>query len=79
VTTTLLYFGVIPTIFIHALLLLVLISIGARSHSRPGVGVLLAVLAVALASGVGIVVNELLAGGCLFAMSAYQTCPPYVP
>lgn len=78
-TTTLRLLGVIPVIFVHALLLLVLISIGARFHTRRGVGVLLAVSAVAIASAVGIVLNQLLTGGCLFAMSAYQMCPAYVP
>jgi hypothetical protein len=77
--STLLAFGGGPVITIHALLLLVLISIGATYHSRKGIGVLLAVSAVALASGVGIVVNQLLTEGCLFAMSVDQLCPPYVP
>jgi hypothetical protein len=79
VTTTLLYLGVIPIVFVHALLLLVLILIGAMSHTRRAIGVLLAVSAVAVASIVGIVLNQLLTEGCLFAMSAYQMCPAYVP
>ena len=71
--------GGIPVIVVHALLLLVLVLIGATYHSRRWVGILLAVCAVALGSGIGIALSQLLWGGCLFAMSAEQTCPAYVP
>ena len=78
-TSTLVSLGAIPVIFIHGVLLLLLIWIGVTFHRRMGVGVLLAFGAVALASGVGIAVNQALTAGCLFAMSAEQMCPVYVP
>ena len=78
-SSTLLLLGVIPVIVVHALLLIVLVSIGVRYHRPRSGGVLLALCSVAIASGVGIAVNELLTAGCLFAMSAQQTCPAFVP
>lgn len=77
--STMMLFGVVPVAVIHALLLFVLISIGVTFHTRRGIGILLAVSVVALASGAGIAVNQLLTAGCLFAMSAQQMCPAYVP
>ena len=71
--------GGIPVIFVHGLLLLILALIGATYHTRRLTGILLAVFAVALGSGVGIAVNQLLWAGCLFAMSAEQACPAYLP
>ena len=71
--------GAVPVIFVHIVLLLTLTLIGAISHSRRGVDILLAVFYVALGSVVGIAVNQLLWAGCLFAMSADQLCPAYVP
>ena len=78
-SSTLMLLGVIPVIVVHALLLLVLVSIGVRYYRRRRIGVLLALGSVAFASGVAIAVNELLTAGCLFAMSAQQMCPAYVP
>ena len=71
--------GAVPVIFVHSLLLLILILISATSYTRRGVGILLAVFYVALGSGIGIAVNQFLWAGCLFAMSAEQLCPAYVP
>lgn len=71
--------GTVPVIAVHGLLLLVLALIGAMSHVRPWVGLLLAVFVVAVESGVGIAVNQVLWAGCLFAMSADQLCPAYIP
>jgi hypothetical protein len=76
---TLLLLGAVPVTITHAVLALVLISIGARFHTRQIVGVLLAICAIAIASVAGIVLNQLLTEGCLFAMSASQVCPAFVP
>ena len=71
--------GTIPVLFVHGLLLLTLALIGGMSHARRWYGILLAVFWVGLGSAIGIVVNQLLWAGCLFAMSADQLCPAYVP
>ena len=62
--------GGIPLIVAHGLLLLTLLLIGASNHWRRTVAVLQALIAVAVASAVGIAVNQLLWEGRLFTMYA---------
>lgn len=75
----LMLFGTVPLTVVHGLVVVVLVSMGARFHTRRAVGVALAISAVAVASAVGVVLGQLLFAGCLFAMSAQQTCPAFVP
>jgi len=62
--------GGIPLVIAHVLVLVRLLVIGAKYHSRRAVGIVFALLAVSVASALGIAVNELLWTGDLFAMSA---------
>lgn len=62
--------GGIPLIVAHLIVLWPLLVLGANYYSRRGVGILLAVVAVAVASAAGIAVGELVWTGNLFAMSA---------
>ncbi len=71
--------GVPPLVFVHLAVLIPLLVIGAKYHSRPDRGVVLALIVVAVAGAVGIVLGQVLWGGCLFAMSAGSVCPSFVP
>jgi len=62
--------GGVPLVFVHIVFLVTLLAIGTRYHRRRGRGAVLAVIAVMVASAVGIGVNELLWMGELFTMSA---------
>lgn len=59
-----------PVVFAHLAVLLPLLLIGAKYRSPRRTGILFAVVAVLVASALGIAVNELLWSGELFAMSA---------
>lgn len=65
-----LLFGAPPLVLVYLLLLVSLLLIGTKYHSRPRRGALLALVVIAAASALGIAVNELLWTGDLFAMSA---------
>ena len=70
--------GGVPLVFAHLLLLTPLLLIGAKSHSRRAAGIAQALAAVAVASAVGIAVNQWLFAGMLFTMYA-DTPGRYVP
>lgn len=62
--------GGIPVALVHILVLVSLLLIGANYHSRRTVGLVLALVAVTVASALGIAANQLLWTGQLFTMSA---------
>jgi hypothetical protein len=65
-----LLFAGTPLVFAHCVVLLPLLLIGAKYRSPRRAGILSAVVAVLVASALGIAVNELVWSGDLFAMSA---------
>ena len=62
--------GAVPAILAHLLVLIPLLAIGAKYHSHRVVGIFLALVVVAIASGIGIALNEFLLAGQLFTTSA---------
>lgn len=65
-----LLFGGVPLVLAHLLVLIPLLAIGSRTHSTRARGIMRAIVATAVASGIGIAVSELLWSGSLFTMSA---------
>ena len=72
--------GVPPLVVAYLVILIPLLLVGAKYHSRRSRGLLLALLTVAVASAISIGVNELLWTGNLFAMSAaHAGCSEIAP
>ena len=63
-------FGGIPLIIAHLLVLVPLLAIGLKYHSRRAVGIVQPLAAVGIASVLGITVAQLLWAGMLFTMYA---------
>jgi len=62
--------GGVPLVFVHIVFLVSLLSVGTKYHAQRARGAVLALVAIAVASAIGIGVNELVWTGDLFAMSA---------
>lgn len=62
--------GGLPLVLSYLVILILLLLVGAKYHSQRRRGLLIALLAVAVASVISIGVNELVWTGDLFAMSA---------